>query len=179
MNVVTECRLTVEHDDPMKAVSLSRIFVFVCILMTSVIGMQSPMAACRKVSINSSGDFSFQAARIIAIAPGSGGLKDVADFVIITPPAARMDGRLYDVEKILVVPGVERIQQPNCRIYPGESSQGTVSCISSLPTTNLNLIAKFKPTTSGYLEYLDETKEIILDISKNVLGCEKQGTDHH
>jgi len=124
---------------------------------------QQPTRACKEVEINSAGVYCLDSTRLLGIAPGSGGLGSVANYVRISPPS--IPGESFDdVSKIVLIADVDPAAEPRCQ---AAKDSGSLNCAMSVGGKKLNAIVTFRSTGAGRLE--ERTKIVATDAAQNVI----------
>lgn len=127
---------------------------------------QEQTLKCKDVEINSAGTYCLDSTRLVGVAPGSGGLGSVANYVRISPPT-RAGESFDDVSNIILMANVQPSVAPRCQV--GESAS-SLSCLMSVVGTKLNIIVTFSSTaTREQGRFEERTKIVALDVSAHVI----------
>lgn len=128
-----------------------------------------PMAACvsrrpdscKRVDIDSAGEFCLDTLRILGIAPGAGGLDGTAHYVVISPPVTPSDS-FKDVSQVILMAELPSMAEPPC----GTGGIG-FRCIAKVPDTPLQVMVVFQQPGEGH--FIERTRALARDAGHNVI----------
>ena len=129
---------------------------------------QQQSRICNEVEINSAGVYCLDPNRLLGVAPGSGGLNSIANYVRISPPE-QTNENFNDIVKIILMADVRSSAEPSCQ---ASNNAATIRCSVSLSGRMLKAIVTFRsptPNTSELNKFEDRTKSIAADILDNVI----------
>lgn len=123
---------------------------------------QQSERVCKKIEINSAGTYCLDPARVLGVAPGSGGSGSVANYVRISPPVNSKE-MFSDVSKIILMGDANPTTEPRCEV----TKDATHSCAMSVAGKKLKVIVYFRPTAAGRIE--ERTRLVAKDVSQEVI----------
>ena len=137
------------------------------VLFPLVASCREGISSCKKIEINSAGEYFIKTERIVDVAPGAGGRDGVVNYVLISVPSRIADDSFHDVGQAILMADIHRLDEPECKRVTNDS-YGDINCGYSLPSLKLKLIVKFRSV--GQTIQMQKYEQRVKVIADNIVS---------